>query len=1825
MICNFNNKISKTVLKSYKKFETEAKFVEDINSFIILKSESLTEFDALTKAFNDNNSFEYKNALSDFRKSEFKTILLETVIGKSEQVTVDDKYDFSYKGLYIKIDPSIKIAFPILETFKGDITTKEEIFKSADFENELQRLFDKILAVKIETLMNSGVSLTINPDDDKDPVVSDNDLSERIDNSYNDDITDKIKKESDGKKVRDDFGVIDEEVFIKVFFKNASDIYQNEFDPYVKNVFRKIMFNDTIHYSLDKTIFNDLKEDMNENILFTLNSINIKYQFDLDFNPISNETESKYVKRISLLVKEKMYEYFIKKNGSPIDTNISFLSPEDRVIYYDLIITQNLNSVVNNNLNFIILSKDDNGDIIYKMNNIIKDKRTNSTDAKNGTTQNTEFVKSLISSTKRLVSIDKFTNEELIDLLPSNIFQEYQSSGLDLTYKDFLVSEKSLKFIMDENKPFISYNEYNALSIDKGLLMSDGLIEDIGSFMVNKKDDVSDSLNASFFSDTPIIFYNKFTGEIEKQYSLKRLMSEIKYHVEQNDDGTYELAGKHDSYVSQIFLAITSDINSREERKKLDSVTGRVKSYLNKDIEYDTLEKLNLSITENNNILDRSLIGKVSIEEEVLDDGTGTKSKRIILKIKYGTNADEYIKIPLKSRLKDNPITKDYINTNALIVEVDRSVFNDNFTDETIPALNIDTISKILETLNFPKDLSGSLVNYLGVGIDANSNVTSISDATNFITNLATIVYLNDDGESNPLFKEYLGIDTEIVKTTDESKRYTDLDFDPYTILWKARTNITESEAKKYGVYGDVQIPTVDSGRTNSISSRTNDNPAKLINDLRSNDGFISFKNNAIVQGEFEFESKAFITGIEDYVNNRTIPLKQMSLFDRYKSQNETYFLSNVTADKPLIPVRIFANDRTLPVMYMMSVNKNSNYKPIPLNDKGFLDETVLRNKLKDVKRKSLNDAQKLVLTKYAEIFTPENEDLIKKIIDLDPSRIAPEIGNELNVFASSLKTLMLEDTNNKIRGLDALLKTHSFGVDLLNIIEELNPGLYYNPKNGLMNEGFILELDLWNDEITSTYYNAEDVISLDSFIDDLFNKRKVALGKENYTKLAPKALKKLNEYRKRDFPNEYELSESSGFNMLTTAEHYNYLIFDELINPIRIGDLFSFQKGTDLLNNAREEFNGKKGNAFIRAYFNERAEAYAARSKRDSVSSSMGLKLALTEDPSVPVMRSTEIDFSFIEDEVLMSTLGSQELSKETTNDGLQFITRVGMIMRALSLSSNFRYDIKNGTIKDLNYTVDLKNRISSLDKKATHTMLATNQMSDAQYDIQRRLFENVLLSDDGSSVEVLVPDVLLHYDGSIELLSSARYKSFKTAQDIIDALGSTLNPNIDEDFVKILLLEENFSIRNKYPATISFSHTKKIGSPILNNPKNLDSRNGKIYYTQRDMKDNITILDLNKDVNEKHEVTMSMQQMYASLTGVVNKAEGIALFKAISSLYSVGYYKKINDLQNTLNNVIENPETYLSGNNLKNKNKLVRVFYDISQDISLEIEKGTNPLEAITNLEKRYNALNNGKLEAFIIVLKATIIDNLKETITTQSNSDAIQEALNNGANVDGVMNALYQSHVRTLNAQSLNLKINGIENVATVQHWIKVYDDGNGNAVTKSNLFKLNETVELKTKLDNNVALETLIVDKIEERVYNSKMTLVGHQFTGKSSSIPFIENNNNEIQKSLLLTGTFLNDEYLIIDKALVKSLSPEEDVYNKIISIINIDGVSRKIIIFDNENFFIDDVDLILSKNKTEINSKEYAYKDKTIDLSVDNAVDELMQKLWENGTIEYKC
>ena len=66
MICSFSKKTSKVLKKSYKKFETENEFVENIAPVLILKSGTLNEFDALTTAFNDMNSSEYINTLSNF-------------------------------------------------------------------------------------------------------------------------------------------------------------------------------------------------------------------------------------------------------------------------------------------------------------------------------------------------------------------------------------------------------------------------------------------------------------------------------------------------------------------------------------------------------------------------------------------------------------------------------------------------------------------------------------------------------------------------------------------------------------------------------------------------------------------------------------------------------------------------------------------------------------------------------------------------------------------------------------------------------------------------------------------------------------------------------------------------------------------------------------------------------------------------------------------------------------------------------------------------------------------------------------------------------------------------------------------------------------------------------------------------------------------------------------------------------------------------------------------------------------------------------------------------------------------------------------------------------------------------------------------------------------------------------------------------------------------------------------------------------------------------------------------------------------------------------
>ena len=1862
MSCSLLKKASNSISSAVnEKNFTESNFIESVSPLVVI--EGFTNEDANSILSDD---VKFNEAYSNFRETDFKQMLFSSLYNTTDDV--DENGDFEFEDDQMVFPASLKENFPIVLTINGSYDSDAELFLTANFDNELKSIFRKIVEHKLIDRQDA-----INKQGKDSPEsVSDADLSERLNLSYDTEINKRLEKQSNKTNIYSKFKVMDREAFIDTFFGSAPNIYINKFDPHVKVIMRNALFNDVIPADETRTEFNDIDENVNNNVESILDYFINKYNLPIDKSRVIGESDSSRLNRLGSDIDKALSLKFAKDVGSNFSA-FSLLDPTIKELnyYMDLVFIKNFNTVISNNSGFIGITENDDGELTYMLNDVIENKRTNPNDDKNGTDQNTEFIKSVIKSIQKMVPVEKFTDVELGEMLPIELYHEYESLGTsEQSYVDFLKQNKDISYVtdIDSDSGFLTYNEYNMASISNDLIKLDGTVEDVAQFLRDKKDTIGLSMFNSLFSDEPITFYNNTTGRLEKQYSLLHILKKI-VEVNDNDDGTYDASFPVNPLIQQVFTAVIRDFKSRGQRIKIDQ-NGIIHYSMDSFADVRAIGKLNGAFTENidSTVLDPDLRGKVFLEKKIVDID-GENLERIYLIIKHD-NGD--VEIPLEGR--EDALTATVIESLSSLVNVDVDATNENFNkvgDSYV--LSSNARNKILETLNFPDYLKGALNKGTNsVTIEGEPNL----DITGFIVNLATVVALNDSysdkgyntNSSKVIAKQYLGIDSELITTLDNTKRYTQLPIDPYTILWKQRNSIVSEQVKINGVDGSSQITTPGGGRTAKISPRSNENFSKFVTKAQQEENNLGFANNAIVNREFNFDSVVFKSGVDDYASKTTVSTSRMTEHDKVKINNEKYFFNNAINDNKFV-IQLYASDRSQPLLHVFNRGSiDAKYTPIPLTEKGELDTQLLRNKLIDVKRKSLSDAQNLVMKTYKDVFVRSNSDLKSRMRTAFPNMLNNEIDKKIARIELALNKLDSEETHNKMRGLNDIIIYYGLTYEFLNLIEEIPQGLYYS-NNGLVTDAFITDLDLWNDKLSTATkiarddngniiyeveedgyevpvielaYDSDSVITLNSFINDMFSKRKSYIeGHLKYKKVTNKTKKDLNKYINKNYPDHKALTDEESMRLIDKAQHYWFLIFDELANPIRTGDIYKFIKNEKTIEDIRVDMNGKSGNPMIRAYIDSRSSALATRSKRDSILTSMGPTPVSTRDNTLPFAKTTEQDYTFYDNEVTINTFGSMKDSKEVTNDGAAFITMIAQKMRSVSSAEKFSYTSDRAIIKDVNYINDIAKRNSTTDKKATHPLMSLNAMNDVQYDIMRRLHENTLFNSDGSPTMVLVPSVtinesMLNNKGNNTSTKSevvvsidwsrSTYVEFSNMQQVLDYLGGTLNKNLDDNYVKILLMAENFDIRDKYPATISFEHTRKTGSNVTNSTDNLYNPNGKIYPQTIDITGNISILDLNKDPNEAHQVTMSMQQMYASLTGMGSREQGVDIFKAVSTMYNVNYIKKNFELQDTINNILVNPEDYLlSDFEKKNSEDILKNIDIIYRAVSSHIESNLDSVESFKLLEEQMTS--EIEKESLMLVFKSSILDIIKETMNTQSNSDAVKFALNENPIIDGTINSMYTSMVRTLASKTLTIKINGTDNVATQNNdTVRVYENENGEVITKS---RYNFMAE-KVNIDKTGFLKENLTSEIDSKVENANVILVNNSFENNRFQFNLI-NNKAAILKSFEENGSFhIDQDYIIID---VDRLSPTEtdsigDIVNELMHKYS---STKKVIIFDSSDpkknegneLFFDDADLILSENNDIINSSEYS--DITVSLGIDKLTESFMHFLDSKMLIEFSC
>jgi len=1545
-------------------------------------------------------------------------------------------------------------------------------------------------------------------------VISDADLSEKVADNNDDEIINYISelniKSREGRKN----GILDATSFTHIYFDKAQELYAEKFVPFVKLTIGEKIFR-RLYPVKGFADVKDMPQDANDVVKLLLSDIGERNGFpadSIDYHKMKNQLAFNLGKEVNIIFAQRK--------------NIGNFNKEELSLYFDYVFVREIETSLTNDASFFIVDIDAGKrideatddevsfrNVNFRFNNDIINKRTNHDSAKKGDT-NAAFIRSLIESTRSLVNFDSISDDKALRL--TNLTEHDYEVGKEHdkeTVKEFIKRVKDLgniSFIYDDESISISYNQFNALTVDEDFQLHKQNVNQITSFLKRKSetDDVAASIYYSFYNPSDIVIYDP---DIQDKAKFKSLSSTVDIIKSYSNNESNEL--------SEILSAFTAGIRSREGRNQVlnTGVTNTSNTADARALAQVTLTQSFAVSTDKNkaNVFDsikQELKGKVKFVRKVEENAIF-----MVITMKDG-NHNKFYEIELKQNEQPD------IDTNSLLVypsRKDNGIFKS--MDNSGFAIKDSVGKEILLELGFPQEYIAKIISTINKGIRMEQGQYK-PDFTNFVVNYAMMIALNDDtlNISDRIMQDLM---LNPVPSKNIVRKRTELKYDIYDYLWKFENAILEYEERNSGVDGDSQF-SEGNVRVTKVTTAQNSNINRNIQEVIDTKNIDTFKG---INANGEVETNALIDenskkkilytaykgGVYNISQNNNVGNKHLEEGEKLKQVVEMLFLNSVvdTYDNAReANIQSTASEANLIAVDRVFNGRTYDFIPINLKGKNItLDEQPLKAELIKARRINVNAIQDKVLRQYGKYFTieytekgttdvtklsPKTKSIIDKFQVIKPEMNTIEVLKVIESISDKIDELSTNGGNiNKLYHLDALLRELSLSgkinLEIMNLIDGIIQGSFYDvvgtfKGNSIIgiNKQLLYDIDIWNDNMYESpiVYNEEDRMYANEYVNKIMKYHIAYINratiKSPFTK---KSLSKFKLYlEKVGLKDSSNVSIALAHEIVYKAYHYQQMILSVQKDPFMYGDDYKFMAGETVDIQQMTEDKGVDANKINKAYLvsmQNKTKAQGVKFKRVKPNSTGGTGFIVGHG----YMPEYEKTFAFDSYESFVSMLGSSTDSLNPTHDGASFILPFALFMRNKSFTGD-KYGVKitGSSHKDINMAFDPELGEKYTDKKSTQNIFNYENMSDASYNIVKRLRESVPFSADGKPANVLVPVMIQEIIDnritfSVDKTQEKVTVGFRNIQELIDYLGDTLNPNILNDTYNVMSDDANLHIEGKYPGVISFADTLKTGARVINPSENLfDNTNNKLFPMDMPVHSMRIILELHKTVDEQHLAALGTQALSASFSGIGSKDNGVEIFKSLGSLYDTSKIELNIDLNFIINKVLYNIDEYT---NVESEKNLIEAIYKMSNFMSVDGDTYKTLLSYFN--DNRYS-------DAVRFVLKAYAVDTLRNDLTKKSDSSTLKELLDSNGDLNGHLNSIFQSTLRTnLSKNPLSIKADNLNQAALQKEgFVNVYND-NGKTVMK-NVYSENNEVALFSKNEDtgevtrNITSENLSFD-------------------------------------------------------------------------------------------------------------------------------------------------
>ena len=1535
-------------------------------------------------------------------------------------------------------------------------------------------------------VVNNNLTNKINYKVNEAPEIVHTPVSQEVSTDDNSDINDSIIKEDEpsieylkdlhtSARHKSKQGIVSDEDFSVIYFADNTDMHVNKFKPHVANIFSEAIFR------LSSDSLQDAVSTPNAAIASVLMNI-IKEE---GLQPAEKITRYSLQKTIIEGLYPKIVKLFSEKE-------LSEFNSADRNLYFNYLIAKELHSIIANDVSFIsVTSKvdeklDKTGTKVikrrmfnYEFNKSLENARTNYDDAKNGS-KNSKFIRAQIESFKRVIPISEryITEEHLLSII--GVSEEdirMYKRGDESTY-DTVKRLVGADYIIDPDEKFLGYNHYQAICTKPEYVAIRDNRDAVMSYLKTSDQIEAVSLYLAMYSDSKTVYFDPDSVTKNNPSGLKSFNS-FKSIVDNNnvrvvnDGEKYFFKGNFKtSNTRKVFTAIETSMRSMDTRSMV-AKDGSVWKVGNLDIKRMTdttlMQQVETELENGDVSLSERLKGKVFVSLGLESERENVTKEKTETQRQYENNIfinidteEGVVSIPLMTNFNNSGFHKEQPSpdgTNSVVAvartiqtpdEIFKGVENNN------PVIKEKQGKAVLKALGFPEEMLSTVVKALNSYATAKSvNVVNKHDFTNFVANYAMMIALNDDSVViNNNLLDRLGIldkgsdkPNSIRQLSNPTGKISSLRYDIYTYLQPYTLSLYKNAEERKG----IKSGTVNMGGSKKVtvtSPSNNHNLGKIKKEYVNG----RFKENDFIVGNLNVRETPIKKGVYNPNTNSNDDQKSMGFGRKTKQLVEANFLGaiNKSANNKVqvANVQLTANESTLIMNY--NIDKGQGYEFIPLNinesNGSFtLNKDKLSKELIDKQQKYYNaiiDTAHQQYNKAFEVFNDGEINSLEVSIILDKfSMFYPELNrfeayDKLQGFYKELKAI--EKDSFYMHNLNKLLGKYKFNVRFFNMLPEIYNGVYYTKGKGgiaTVNTQLLYDIDLWNDQMAQSnklfdmgyndYYTPYDYINYvnTSFLNTINSE-------ENKTHLAGTTIEYFNNITGLDV-DPTRKNKQKVKDIVYLAYHYQEMMLNVDLGPILFDDVYKFMKNPSTVKSGD---NLRQVNYFFLNKLENDGAAYQAAYKRAKPVTQTG-----GDNNTIPYKLRV---FTFEDPERKVNTLGDTQIKSFETYDGLYFRFPFAAYMHdRFSSGKDYGYNPLSNVVKDILVTRDGVTGEVTMDKRAAHNVFGNEVLDFNKENYEKDYNDKVTFRKDGKEVSVVVPAIkqelvtenidgvdVTKYVVSVDYEGEPTILKAKTINDIFRYLGGNLNPNLYKDTADIMMLDINNSsddaennIMGKYADGLSFLSSRKMGAAIINPVETFNNKQAKVYPIEVEASGLRFILDGTEDPMENHTVAIASQMLSAMYSGTETDANATEIFNALGSITELSMVKIDQDILYKLYDMIAKGRTDM----LPIANKLSLNDNAFKKLVELSKEDDLKPL--VKDLWHAY------------------AVEIMQEDIVKKSQDIDLQAMLEDGGDINGQLNTLFISIINTHMSSPLNVKLDGMNNLATQMSGIrKVYGE-------------------------------------------------------------------------------------------------------------------------------------------------------------------------------------